>query len=71
MHTHPISGGTCEEVEVEDENRDEEIVDFVVELSYKIYANKSIRRRKDFLLFSTLYRNIDYEYIIPQISRLT
>jgi hypothetical protein len=47
MHTYPISEDTCEEVEVEDEYRDEEIADFAVELSYKIYVNKSIRRRKD------------------------
>jgi glycogen debranching enzyme len=47
MHTYPISEDTCEEVEIEDENRDEEIADFAVELSYKIYVNKSIRRRKD------------------------
>ncbi|KAI9772619.1 MAG: hypothetical protein M1840_000213 [Geoglossum simile] len=42
-----MSEDTHEEVEVEDENMDEEAADFAVELSYKIYANKSIRRRKD------------------------
>jgi hypothetical protein len=31
MNTYPISEDTCEEVEVEDENRDEEIADFAVE----------------------------------------
>ncbi|KAI9766135.1 MAG: hypothetical protein M1840_006702 [Geoglossum simile] len=41
------SGETSEEVEVEGEDRDDEIADFAVELSYKIYVNKSIRRRKD------------------------
>jgi hypothetical protein len=31
MHTYPTSEDTCEEVEVVDENRDEEIADFALE----------------------------------------
>ncbi|KAI9768204.1 MAG: hypothetical protein M1840_005034 [Geoglossum simile] len=50
-YAHLMSGETSretsKEVEVEGENRDNEIVDFAVELSYKIYINKSIKRRKD------------------------
>ncbi|KAI9770942.1 MAG: hypothetical protein M1840_002646 [Geoglossum simile] len=33
--------------EVKGEDRDDEIADFAIELSYKIYVNKSIRWRKD------------------------
>ncbi|KAH0556926.1 hypothetical protein GP486_005286 [Trichoglossum hirsutum] len=57
-HIYPTSDRTSEveeaeaeveeaEVEVEDEDSDDEVEDFAVELSYKIYVNKSIRRRKD------------------------
>ncbi|KAI9773874.1 MAG: hypothetical protein M1840_006100 [Geoglossum simile] len=56
------------EDEDEDEDEDEEIVDFAVELSYKIYINKSIRRRKN-LPNTTRDRLLDLSKLDQVIGR--
>jgi hypothetical protein len=47
IHTYSTSDDIYEKAEAESEDINKEIVDFAVELSYKIYVNKSIRRKKD------------------------
>ncbi|KAI9762603.1 MAG: hypothetical protein M1840_001196 [Geoglossum simile] len=44
---YPMIEDSSEEKETEGENKDKEMANFAIELSYKIYVNKSIRQRKD------------------------